>query len=68
MSSWLRQIRTTFSDYEAASPISGLENLCPLDQPQSREPRGCPYSLLRHRHIGQLSARKTCVAADTAVL
>ena len=27
-----------------------------------------PYLLLRHRHIEQLSARKTCIAADTAVL
>ena len=26
-----------------------------------------PYLLLRHRHIEQLSARKTCIAADTAV-
>lgn len=28
----------------------------------------CPYLLLRHRHIEQLSTRKTCIAADTAFL
>jgi hypothetical protein len=52
-----------FSDCEAASPISGLGKLARSSSRPSR-----PHLLLRHRHIEQLSTRKTCIVADTAVL
>ena len=54
-----------FSDFEAA--IFGLGNLACSSSRKAESPE-LPDPPLQRRHIEQLSARKTCIAGDTAVL
>jgi len=64
MSSWLGQIRTTSRIVKLLLQFPGW-GTWPV-RPAAKQ--RAPYLLLRHRHTEQLSTRKTCIAADIAVL
>ena len=67
LSSWLRQIRATSRIVKLLLQFPGSETWPARAAAKQRVPSR-PRLLLRHRHIEQLSTRKTCIAAYTAVL